>query len=627
MKLRFHDLPARLTDGMADFAKEYGFSLEKGGLEITLRKTDEKILEVTRKGNEAQILYAQPVGIFRGVSLLLQHEKEENYHSRETVYFKTNGVMIDGSQRNQLITVSATKWLLRMMAAMGLNMLMLYTEDNYDIEGEPYFGYMRPRYSQADYKAIDDYAYSLGIEVIPCMQTLAHMPDMLRWNAYADIRDDQWTMLVGEEKTYRLIEKMLAASSAPFRTKRIHIGMDEAWNMGLGQYLEKNGYRSKHEIMAEHMIRVMEIVRKLGLQPMMWADMFFRTVLPNSLYRTMDEIRFPQDIIDSVPPEMGLIYWDYRGDSELIAKMIKDHKRLSDQVIFAGCVRNNRSFCYNHHVSTKHNHTAYMTCKQEGVEEMITTIWGDNAPENTVFNTLLGLQYCAEHGYKAEVEEKDWFDRFHFCCHAEAEEFIRLSQLDFIEGANPHPSTQDNANPSHYLLWQDPLMGLFDANLPEKVNLMAYYQELGEYFEAAAKKNAWHRIMYTQLEKAAKALALKAELGRDIRSAYLAGEKEALKALAEKRIPDTIQAVKALRSAHYDLWMAQCKPAGWEIIDLHYGGLLGRLETAIRRIQEYLDGKFESLPELEEARLPYNGRKGLVTITDPYPQLVSASRL
>ena len=51
MKLRFHDLPARLTDGMADFAKEYGFFLEKGGLEITLRKTDEKILEVTRNGN------------------------------------------------------------------------------------------------------------------------------------------------------------------------------------------------------------------------------------------------------------------------------------------------------------------------------------------------------------------------------------------------------------------------------------------------------------------------------------------------------------------------------------------------------------------------------------------------
>ena len=155
--------------------------------------------------------------------------------------------------------------------------------------------------------------------------------------------------------------------------------------------------------MAEHMPSVMEIVRKLGLQPMMWADMFFRTVLPNSLYRTMDEIRFPQDIIDSVPPEMGLIYWDYRGDSELIAKMIKDHKRLSDQVIFAGCVRNNRSFCYNHHVSTKHNHTAYMTCKQEGVEEMITTIWGDNAPENTVFNTLLGLQYCAERKWKKRI--------------------------------------------------------------------------------------------------------------------------------------------------------------------------------------------------------------------------------
>ena len=170
-------------------------------------------------------------------------------------------------------------------------------------------------------------------------------------------------------------------------------------------------------------------------------------------------------------------------------------------------------------------------------------------------------------------------------------------------------------------------MGLFDANLPENVDLKAYYQELGEYFEQAARKNAWHRIMYTQLEKAAKALALKAELGRDIRKAYLAGDKETLKEMADARIPATIDAVRALRSAHYDLWMTQCKAAGWEIIDLHYGGLLGRLETAIRRIRDYLDGNFESLPELEEARLPYNGRQGLVTVTDPYPDLVSASRL
>ncbi len=29
------------------------------------------------------------------------------------------------------------------MAVMGLNMLMLYAEDSYVIEGEPWFGYMR----------------------------------------------------------------------------------------------------------------------------------------------------------------------------------------------------------------------------------------------------------------------------------------------------------------------------------------------------------------------------------------------------------------------------------------------------------------------------------------------------
>ena len=61
------------------------------------------------------------------------------------------------------------------MAVMGLNTLLLYIEDIYEIEDEPYFGYMRGRYTQEELKQVDDYAHALGIEVIPAIQTLAHL--------------------------------------------------------------------------------------------------------------------------------------------------------------------------------------------------------------------------------------------------------------------------------------------------------------------------------------------------------------------------------------------------------------------------------------------------------------------
>ena len=38
------------------------------------------------------------------------------------------------------------------------------------------------------------------------------------------VREDEATLLVGEPKTYELIENLLSTVTAPFRSKRIHLG-------------------------------------------------------------------------------------------------------------------------------------------------------------------------------------------------------------------------------------------------------------------------------------------------------------------------------------------------------------------------------------------------------------------
>ena len=59
-------------------------------------------------------------------------------------------------------------------------------------------------------------------------------------------------LLAGDEETYRLIEAMLRRCRACYRTKKIHLGMDEAMNLGLGGYLKKNGYHESFDIMLRH---------------------------------------------------------------------------------------------------------------------------------------------------------------------------------------------------------------------------------------------------------------------------------------------------------------------------------------------------------------------------------------
>ena len=56
---------------------------------------------------------------------------------------------------------------------------------------------------------------------------------------------------------------------------------------------------------------------------------------------------------------------------------------------------------------------------------------------------------------------------------------------------------------------------------------------------------------------------------------------------------------------HYNLWNNTYRPFGFEIVDGRYGIKIERIKTAIRRLDEYLNGKVDRLMELEEERLSF----------------------
>ena len=63
------------------------------------------------------------------------------------------GVMVDCS-RDAVYTVGSLKKYISLLAKMGYNSLQLYTEDTYEADGEPQFGYLRGRYSKAELKEL-----------------------------------------------------------------------------------------------------------------------------------------------------------------------------------------------------------------------------------------------------------------------------------------------------------------------------------------------------------------------------------------------------------------------------------------------------------------------------------------
>jgi len=141
--------------------------------------------------------------------------------------YKHFGIMVDCSG-GAVLSVEELKRLIVVMEKMGYNLLELCTDDTYKVEGEPYFGYLRGGYTASEIKEVDAFAKSHGVELVPCIQTLAHLTNLVKLPAYSSIVDISNILLVDEPKTYELIEKMFSSLADMYSTRLINIGMDEA---------------------------------------------------------------------------------------------------------------------------------------------------------------------------------------------------------------------------------------------------------------------------------------------------------------------------------------------------------------------------------------------------------------
>lgn len=137
------------------FLKEINARLAPDGLYLnTIFDEEFNGLNIVRKDNLVTIRYSRRVYLFRAIGLVCERANERSWQLQEHARFHSNGLMADCS-RNAVLSVDTVKKFIRQMALMGLDTLMLYTEDTYEVLGEPYFGYMRGRYTQKELSELD----------------------------------------------------------------------------------------------------------------------------------------------------------------------------------------------------------------------------------------------------------------------------------------------------------------------------------------------------------------------------------------------------------------------------------------------------------------------------------------
>ncbi len=512
------------------------------------------------------------------------------------IEYENFGVMLDCS-RNGVMKPAVVKKMIDYISAMGYNTLELYTEDTFKIPSEKYFGYLRGGYSAEEIKEIDGYAKDKGIELIPCFQVLAHFDALVKLPAYKDIVDTDNILLVDEPKTYELIEKIFQFMADNFTSRKANVGMDEAHMLGLGKFLDRFGFQKRFDILLRHLNKVSDIARKYGFTIGMWSDMFFRLLNNGDYYG--ENVDLSGEIIDKIPDNVQLIYWDYyHTEYEVYDKMLSAHKRTGKEVWFAGGAWSWLGFAPFNQRSLDRCKPAMQNVIKHNVKNVLLTVWGDDGKECSYFSLLPTLYAFRQFGNNNfDMDKiKEGFNKLFGL------DFEQFMCLDNVNCAKSNFAEASFENPCKTLLYSDCFLGISDKDLENEGALP--FGLWAEKIEKAGENMGDFSYLFVTLSSLARTLEIKYDLGLRTRKVYQ--EKGSLLEIVE-RYEELLRRLDVFYNYFKDLWFRENKPQGFEIQDIRLGGLRQRICHCKQRLLEYIDGTIEEIPELEEEIYEYRG--------------------
>lgn len=577
------NFPPELAGAVDILEKEYDLSVLFAGREIHFEHGD--ALSVSYNGNIISVTFDSLKSAMRGLGDAMANITADN----EKNPFDKFGVMIDCS-RNAVMKVDYAKKVLVRLALTGYNMVMLYTEDTYELPDEPHFGYLRGAYSAEEIRELDDFAAKLGIELVGCIQTLGHLATFLRYNGSIPVRDTASVMLAEEQKTYELIGKMLDFWQTNCRSRRIHIGMDETHDLGRGRYLDNNGYKRMFDIFNCHLKKVCGMCSERGFVPMIWSDMYFR-MGSNGIYYNPDA-QIPEDIINDIPSEVKLVFWDYYHlDEKIYDGMIKTHFKMGKTPLMASGIWTWFRFFYDHEFTKARVLPCVEASRKNNLKEFFYTMWRDDGAycgHDSVFAGIIaGADFA--YGTAEDVERCEKLSKALKC--------PSYKQTLLISSMNYQCSHRDNSvSPLACLAWDDPVTGLgsfeilADSDRVYNDMLSAFDNVLGKTDElpyAAAVGNF---------------LRAKLELRYKMSKAYGNRDFAALQKIINNEIPAAIESADIFAAEFRRQWVNHYKYNGMESMQIRIAGQKARLEELSVRLTEFVEGKVSSIPEFEVVR-------------------------
>ncbi len=518
-------------------------------------------------------------------------EGKREYKTEQTAAFDSFGMHLDVN--HYPMQVEAVKRFMRYMAILGTNTIILYMEDGFKLEGYPYFGYQNGAYTPEELREIDEYGAYLGMTVIPHVELLGHMAGYLCWPAAAPVRDTADVLLCGAEETYDLIEAIVKLMRSCFRSKKLHIGCDEAGSVGEGAYKSKFGERDPFEIINEHLDKVVEICKKYDFDAMMYHDMYTRLGSRTGNLYDPDSV-IPAEVVAGMP-DAEIVYWDYGHTKESeYAAIIKKFRDFGKEVAFYGANWSWNDILPRYDYTIMATPPAMKACLHGGVKHVYISQWGG---ESDPFYTLFGLTMMSEFCYTGDTST--------LAEQEEISEFVFGVTKEFFEkvGELSMPMTSD---PWYGI--DDTFMGrklFFTDVLVNRTGSTDFYRDAApryatarEAMERCFTDERWFDLRdfavttYDMLER-------KARIISTIQSTYFARDMAGLNHIADE-LDALAEVTDHMRRIRAKTWYRDMKPTLWTTIDGHYGHIITREHSAAERLRAFTSGEVNRLEELDE---------------------------
>jgi len=456
------------------------------------------------------------------------------------------GVLLDVS-RDKVPTIATLTALVDRLASWKINQIQLYIEHTFAYRDHEDVWRDADPLTPDDIRALDDHCRARHVELVPDQNCLGHMDRWLRHPRYAPlaispdgyvqygIRRPASTIDPVDPASLELIRSLLAELLPNFTSRRVHVGLDEPWELSADRFDDYFAW-----------LRALRALPELdGREMLVWGD-----VLANH----------PGAIAD-VPDGVTVCDWGYEEDSPFDAhgtvfagsgRPFWTCPGTSSWTSILGRVPNMRNNCVS----------AAVAARDHGAGGMLTTDWGD----------LGHLQYLpvSEPGF-AEAAAVSWGLQANrdldvasaLSCHCYDDPTGELgAALVVLGGVSQIPHMQV---PNMSSLTLPLYFPMFDLNGGERaafsrddVDAVLEALDAGErHLAGAAARRDDADLVVAELENG---VALVRLLAHDARAHAAPDGSTAAHTDSDRR--GLVEMLDPIMARHRDLWLARNRPGG-----------------------------------------------------------------